>query len=63
MTRLEGEIRSKLALAQEVLLNGGAKDYSEYMFAVSRYRVLKELVDDLEDLKKSVDAGDEKPDD
>lgn len=52
MSRLEKEIRQKLADTIELQLQGAAADYTAYASLVARYRVLKELVDFIDDLNK-----------
>lgn len=49
MTWLERLIRQKLDDTREIILRGDALDYAAYASAVARYRILKELVDDIAD--------------
>ena len=58
MTRLETELRAKLQNAIELMLTGAAADYVAYASIVARYRVLKELTDFADDLRKETEPGD-----
>lgn len=62
MNALEREVRQKLEDTQEIILRGDALDYVAYASAVARYRVLKELVDFVDDRLKDPQAGDEDDD-
>ena len=57
MSRLEDEIRAKLENAVEIMLQGNAQDYAAYASIVARYRVLKELTDFADDLRKEHEPG------
>ena len=52
MSRLETEIRQKLQDTIMLMLQGAAADYTAYASIVARYRVLKELTDFADDLRK-----------
>lgn len=58
MTRLETELRDKLKSTIELMLQGAAADYAAYASIVARYRVLKELTDFADDLRKDDKTGD-----
>lgn len=63
MSRLETELRQKLQTTIELMLQGAAADYAAYASIVARYRVLKELVDFVDDLRKDAEPGDDPTDD
>jgi hypothetical protein len=63
MSRLETEIRRKLQDAAETVLGGSAADHVTYVRYVTRYHVLKELVDFVDDLRKDAEPGDDPTDD
>lgn len=52
MGRLETELRQKLENTIALMLQGAAVDYAAYASIVARYRVLKELTDFADDLRK-----------
>jgi hypothetical protein len=52
MSKIEKIIRQKLDDTIEQQLLGAAADYTAYASLVARYRVLKELVDEIADMKK-----------
>jgi flagellar biosynthesis regulator FlaF len=58
MSRLETELRAKLQTTIELMLAGAAADYAAYASIVARYRVLKELTDFADDLRKDDEPGD-----
>lgn len=63
MTWLETEVRRKLEAITQTILLGNALDYTAYASAVARYRVLKELLDDLAEQRKNASTGDEETND
>lgn len=63
MTFLEKRLREKLEDITGVILQGNALDYAAYASAVARYRVLKELLDDLADHRKELSTGETESDD
>jgi hypothetical protein len=60
---LEKRLREKLEDITDVILQGNALDYAAYASAVARYRVLKELLDDLADHRKELSTGETESDD
>jgi hypothetical protein len=60
---LEKRLREKLEDITGVILQGNALDYAAYASAVARYRVLKELLDDLADHRKELSTGETESDD
>ncbi len=63
MNFLEKRLREKLEDITGVILQGNALDYAAYASAVARYRVLKELLDDLADHRKELSTGETESDD
>jgi len=63
MSRLEQELRTKLDQAIGIMLAGAAADYAAYASIVARYRVLKELTDFVDELRKENTFGDPDTDD
>lgn len=63
MNFLEKRLREKLEDITDVILQGNALDYAAYASAVARYRVLKELLDDLADHRKELSTGETESDD
>ena len=63
MNYLEKRVREKLEDITGVILQGNALDYAAYASAVARYRVLKELLDDLADHRKELSTGETESDD
>ena len=62
MTFIEKRLREKLEDITGVILQGNALDYAAYASAVARYRVLKELLDELVDHRKELSTGEDTPD-
>jgi hypothetical protein len=60
---LEKRLREKLEDITGVILQGNALDYAAYASAVARYRVLKELLDELADHRKELSTGETESDD
>lgn len=63
MNYLEKRVREKLEDITGVILQGNALDYAAYASAVARYRVLKELLDELVDYRKELSTGETESDD
>ena len=63
MNFIEKRLREKLEDITGVILQGNALDYAAYASAVARYRVLKELLDDLADHRKELSTGETESDD
>ncbi len=63
MNFLEKRLREKLEDITGVILQGNALDYAAYASAVARYRVLKELLDELADHRKELSTGETESDD
>jgi hypothetical protein len=63
MSRLEQELRAKLEQTISLMLAGAAADYAAYASIVARYRVLKELTDFADELRKQDTFGDPDTDD
>lgn len=63
MTFIEKRLREKLEDITGVILQGNALDYAAYASAVARYRVLKELLDELADHRKELSTGETESDD
>lgn len=62
MNFLEKRLREKLEDITGVILQGNALDYAAYASAVARYRVLKELLDELADHRKELSTGEDTSD-
>ena len=58
MNALEKTIRQKLEDTEQMMLKGAAADYTAYASLVARYRVLKELVDDIDERRRNNQTGD-----
>lgn len=63
MTFIEKRLHEKLEDITGVILQGNALDYAAYASAVARYRVLKELLDELADHRKELSTGETESDD
>ena len=63
MNFIEKRLREKLDDITGVILQGNALDYAAYASAVARYRVLKELLDELADHRKELSTGETESDD